>query len=84
MYHIPKEIGETNMYAVHFIENNNVLLTQLLQRVPTEGEELKIKGRKAKVSSVKNVDELHVHVHVTLEVVKVSKFVVDNSKKKKR
>lgn len=84
MNHIPKEIGETNMYAVHFIENNNVLLTQLLQRVPTEGEELKIKGRKATVSSVKNVDELHVHVQVTLEVVKKSKFVVDNSKKKKR
>ncbi|MFB5197550.1 hypothetical protein ACE198_22025 [Neobacillus sp. KR4-4] len=72
------------MYAVHFIENNNVLLTQLLQRVPTEGEELKIKGRKATVSSVKNVDELHVHVQVILEVVKKSKFVVDNSKKKKR
>ncbi|PFP25885.1 hypothetical protein COJ96_19200 [Bacillus sp. AFS073361] len=72
------------MYAVHFIDNNNVLLTQLLQRVPTEGEELKIKGRKATVSSVKNVDELHVHVQVTLEVVKKSKFVVDNSKKKKR
>ncbi|MEH7308126.1 hypothetical protein V7137_24000 [Neobacillus drentensis] len=72
------------MFAVHFIENNNVLLTQLLNRVPTEGEELKIKGRKATVSSVKNVDELNVHVLVTVEVVKKSKFVVDNSKKKKR
>ncbi|MBV7504526.1 hypothetical protein KW850_04500 [Bacillus sp. sid0103] len=72
------------MFAVHFIENNNVLLTQLLNRVPTEGEELKIKGRKATVSSVKNVDELNVHVLVTVEVVKKSKFVVDNTKKKKR
>lgn len=72
------------MFAVHFIENNNVLLTQLLKNVPTEGEELKIKGRKAKVASVKNIDELNIHVLVTLEVVKKSKFVVDNSKKKKR
>ncbi|WP_308128753.1 hypothetical protein [Bacillus sp. sid0103] len=84
MIHIPQEIGEIDMFAVHFIENNNVLLTQLLNRVPTEGEELKIKGRKATVSSVKNVDELNVHVLVTVEVVKKSKFVVDNTKKKKR
>jgi hypothetical protein len=72
------------MFAVHFIENNNVLLTQLLNRVPTEGEELKIKGRKAKVTSVKDIDELNIHVLVTLEVVNKNKFVVDNSKKKKR
>jgi hypothetical protein len=72
------------MFAVHFIENNNILLTQLLKTVPTEGDELKIKGRKAKVGSVKNIDELNVHVLVTLEVVNKSKFVVDNSKKKKR
>ncbi|MEH7074926.1 hypothetical protein [Neobacillus drentensis] len=73
------------MFAVHFIENNNVLLTQLLNRVPTEGEELRIKGRKAKVASVKNIDDLNIHVQVTVEVVnKASKFVVDQSKKKKR
>jgi glycine cleavage system H lipoate-binding protein len=72
------------MFAVHFIEKNNVLLTQLLNRVPTEGEELKIKGRKAKVESVKNIDDLNIHVQVTIEVVKQNKLVVDNSKKKKR
>jgi hypothetical protein len=72
------------MFAVHFIEKDNVLLTQLLNNVPTEGEELRIKGRKAKVFSVKNVDELNILVHVTLEVVNKSKFVVDNTKKKKR
>lgn len=74
------------MFAVHFIENNTVLLTQLLNRVPAEGEELKIKGRKAKVSSVKDIDELNVHVQVIIEVVNVNKnkLVVDNSKKKKR
>ncbi|SMQ77422.1 hypothetical protein SAMN05444673_2746 [Bacillus sp. OV166] len=72
------------MFAVHFIEKNNVLLTQLLNRVPTEGEELKIKGRKAKVASVKNIDDLNIHVQVTIEVVNKNKLVVDNSKKKKR
>jgi hypothetical protein len=78
-------MGEAKMFAVHFIENNNVLLTQLLNRVPAEGEELKIKGRKAKVSSVKDIDELNVHVQVIIEVVvNKNKLVVDNSKKKKR
>ncbi|PGY08353.1 hypothetical protein [Bacillus sp. AFS031507] len=72
------------MFAVHFIEKNNVLLTQLLNRVPTEGDELKIKGRKAKVESVKNIDDLNIHVQVTIEVVNKNKLVVDNSKKKKR
>ena len=72
------------MFAVHFIENNNVLLTQLLNRVPAEGEELKIKGRKAKVASIKNIDELNIHVLVSLEVVNKKNLVVDNSKKKKR
>jgi hypothetical protein len=72
------------MFAVHFIEKNNVLLTQLLNRVPAEGEELKIKGHKAKVASIKNIDELNIHVLVTLEVVNKKNLVVDNSKKKKR
>lgn len=72
------------MFAVHFIENNNVLLTQLLNRVPAEGDELRIKGRKAKVSSVKSIDDQTVHVQVIIEVVNKNKQVVDNSKKKKR
>ena len=72
------------MFAVHFFEKKNLLLSQLLNRVPTEGEDLKIKGRKAKVTSVTNVDEKVVHVQVVVEVVQKSKFVVDNAKKKKR
>ncbi|MFZ7946181.1 MULTISPECIES: hypothetical protein [Bacillaceae] len=72
------------MFAVHFFEKKNLLLSQLLQRVPTEGEDLKIKGKKAKVSSVSSVDENVFHVQVVVETVKKSKFVVDNAKKKKR
>ncbi|EKN66137.1 hypothetical protein BABA_17042 [Neobacillus bataviensis LMG 21833] len=72
------------MFAVHFFEKKNLLLSQLLNRVPTEGEDLKIKGRKAKVTSVTNVDEKIVHVQVVVETVTKSKFVVDNAKKKKK
>ena len=75
------------MFAVHFFENKNLLLSQLLQRVPSIGEELKIKGRKAKISSVTNVEENKVHVQVVIEKEKVTlgkNAVVDLSKKRKR
>lgn len=72
------------MFAVYFYENKNLLLSQLLKRVPSLGEDLTIKGRKAKVSSVDSIDEKSVHVQVTLEKVNKSKLVVENPNKKKR
>jgi hypothetical protein len=75
------------MFAVHFFENKNLLLSQLLQTVPSVGEELKIKGRKAKISSVTNVEENKFHIQVVIEIEKVTKgknAVVDLSKKRKR
>ncbi|EDL66727.1 hypothetical protein [Bacillus sp. SG-1] len=71
------------MYIVYFYENRNLLLHQLRQSVPAEGEELKIKGRKAKVESTQATEGNKVHVQVQLEKV-VKKPAVDLSKKKKR
>jgi len=73
------------MFAVHYFENKNLLLSQLLQRVPSVGEELKIKGRKAKISSVTNVEDNKFHIQVVLEKVNKNKTAaIDPSKKKKR
>lgn len=72
------------MFAVYFFENKNVLLNQLLKRVPSVGEDIKIKGRKGKVASVKSMDEKIFHVQVIFEIVNKNKLIVDNSKKKKR
>ena len=74
------------MFVVHFLENKNELLSQLLKHVPSVGEDVVIKGRKGKVSSVTNLDEKHIHVQLFFEKVKVNKgkSIVDNSKKKKR
>ncbi|MBI0578732.1 hypothetical protein IEC97_15315 [Neobacillus cucumis] len=74
------------MFVVYFFDNKNLLLTQLLQRVPSVGEDLKIKGRKGKVSSVTSVDEQKFQVQIVLEAVNKNKqaAAVDNSKKKKR
>lgn len=75
------------MFAVHFFENNTILLTQLLRQVPSVGEELTIKGRKGKVSNVNSIDEKNVHVHLIIEKVNKNnknKPLLDNSKKKKK
>jgi predicted phosphatase len=71
------------MFAVYFFENKNLLLSQLLKRVPSEGEDLTIKGRKGKVSSVNIIDEKNIHVQVILENITKNKLLVDNSLKKK-
>jgi hypothetical protein len=71
------------MYIVYFYENRNLLLHQLRQRVPAEGEEFKIKGRKAKVLSVQYPEGNKVQVQVSLEPI-IKKAAVDLSKKKRR
>lgn len=81
---IPNEIGETKMFVVYFYENKNLLLSKLLKRLPSVGEDLTIKGRKGKVSSVNCIDEKIFYVQVILENVSKNKLIVDNSKKKKR
>jgi hypothetical protein len=71
------------MFAVYFFENKNLLLSQLLKHVPSEGESLTIKGRKGKVSRITIIDEKNVHVQVILENVNKNKPLVENSLKKK-
>jgi hypothetical protein len=72
------------MFDVYFFENKNLLLSQLLKRVPSIGEDLTIKGRKGKVSSVNSINEKKIHVQVILDTVNKKKIIVDDSKKKKR
>lgn len=73
------------MFVVYFFEKKNLLLSQLLKRVPSVGENLTIKGRKGKVSSVTSSDGEKFVVQVFFEAVNKNKqLIVDNSKKKKR
>jgi hypothetical protein len=78
--------GETRMFVVHFLDNKNELLNQLLRNVPSVGDDVVIKGKKGKVSSVIPIDEKHIQVQLFFEKVKVNKGkgIIDNSKKKKR
>ncbi|WP_342598182.1 hypothetical protein MHB48_11270 [Psychrobacillus sp. FSL H8-0483] len=74
------------MFAIHFFENNTRLLIQALRRIPSVEEELKIKGRKGKVISVKMMEENIYHVHVEFEKIVVKNLAAakDLGKKKKR
>ncbi|WP_313799604.1 hypothetical protein [Cytobacillus sp.] len=73
------------MFTVYFFENKDLILSQLLNRVPTVGETLTIKGRKGKISSVTSLDEKKLHVQVLLEKKgNKNQTPIDNSKKKKR
>ncbi|KZZ85756.1 hypothetical protein [Bacillus sp. SJS] len=70
--------------TVHFFDGKNVVLSQMLKRVPSVGEDLKIKGKLGKVSEVIQTDEKNVRVLVAFQSVIKSKAAADNSKKKKR
>lgn len=52
--------------------------------MPSLDGDLKIKGRKGKISSVEQIDEKNIHVQIILESIKKSNLITDKSKKKKR
>jgi phage-related protein len=51
---------------VVYYEKSDILLSQLLNEVPTEGQGIKIKGRKGEVLRVERINEKKFHVHVEL------------------
>jgi hypothetical protein len=72
------------MNVVHFLENNAVVLSQLRNQIPAVDENVKIKGRKGIVLSVKQMEENKFHVHVVFEKIIKNKLLAKDPKKKKR
>lgn len=72
------------MILVHFLENNSIVLSQLLKNIPSVDENIKIKGKKGKVVSVKNINENTIHVNVMFEKVTKNQPALKDDKKKKR
>jgi hypothetical protein len=73
------------MFVVHFFENNTVVLTQLLRNIPSVDGNIKIKGRKGKVLSIKKMEKNIVHVYVEFEkIIKNQLLSSKDSKKKKQ
>lgn len=73
------------MYAIHFYENNNYVLNQVLRNIPAIDENVTIKGRKGKVTNVQEIKENVYYVFVEFEkVVDKSKAAALDPKKKRR
>lgn len=72
------------MAVVHFVEEGSIVLTQLLTHIPNIDETIKIKGRKGKVISIKEVEENHFHVLVSLDKHLKNQIIEKDPKKKKR
>lgn len=77
--------GESKMMVIHFLENKTVVLSQLVKQIPSVDENIRIKGRKGKVTNVEKVKENVYHVHVVFEQVKkVQLASAKDNKSKKR
>ena len=70
------------MVVVRFLENKTVVLSQLLKQIPSVDENIKIKGRKGKVTSIENVKENVIHAHVVFEQVKKVQPAAKDPKKR--
>ncbi|WP_252504312.1 hypothetical protein [Sporosarcina sp. Marseille-Q4943] len=73
------------MYAIHFYENNNYVLNQVLRTIPSLDDNVTLKGRKGKVTNVEEIKENVYYVFVEFEkVVDKSKTAALDPKKKRR
>ena len=72
------------MFAVHFMEKNITVLTQVLREIPAVDDDLKIKGRKGKVISVQETEGNGIHVQIAFEKVVDKKASIKDLGNKKR
>ncbi|MCM3745225.1 hypothetical protein M3193_13885 [Sporosarcina luteola] len=73
------------MYAIHFYENKNYVLNQVLRNIPSIDDNVTLKGRKGKVLSVEEIKENVYYVFVEFEkVVDKKKLAAEELAKKKR
>lgn len=72
------------MHVVHFYENKISVLNQLLIRIPTIDENIQIKGRKAKVVDVIQINERQYQVNVLFEKIAKKQPLTKDLGKKKR
>lgn len=72
------------MYAVHFYEKNTLFISKLLNEVPALGSDIRLKGRKGKITDVTQIEEKKYHVQIELEVIKKVPLVSAVDKKKRK
>lgn len=71
------------MFVTHYYENKTSVLSQLLVKLPTIEEDIRIKGRKAKVTEVLQIDVNQYHVKIIFEKIPKKQPLNDLGKKKR-
>ncbi len=71
------------MFVTHFYENKTSVLSQLLVNLPAVEENIKIKGRKAKVVQVIQLDDHNYQVSIIFEKVPKKQPIKELGKKKR-
>ena len=72
------------MNVIHFYENRTEVLNQFVVRIPDVDEDIRIKGKKAKVMQVNQIDKNKYHVHVLFEkIIKKQPLAKELGKKKR-
>ena len=71
------------MFVTHFYENKTSVLSQLLVSLPIVEENIKIKGRKAKVVQITQIDDHNYHVSIIFEKIPKKQPLKEIGKKKR-
>ncbi|MDD1505195.1 MULTISPECIES: hypothetical protein [Lysinibacillus] len=71
------------MFVTHFYENKTSVLSQLLVNLPTVEENIKIKGRKAKVVQIVQIDDNNYQVSIIFEKIAKKQPLKEIGKKKR-
>lgn len=71
------------MYVTHFYENKTSVLSQLLVSLPTVKDDIKIKGRKAKIVQITQIDDYNYHVSIIFEKIPKKQPLKEIGKKKR-
>lgn len=71
------------MFVTHFYENKTSVLSQLLVNLPTVEENIKIKGRKAKVVQIVQIDDYNYQVRIIFEKIPKKQPLKEIGKKKR-
>ncbi|MGM9985809.1 MAG: hypothetical protein ACI35O_01155 [Bacillaceae bacterium] len=72
------------MVVIHYYSKKTELVNLLCQQTPLVGDNVVIKGRKAKILDIKEMREGHLLVEVELEAIKKVKINSLDNKKKRR
>jgi hypothetical protein len=72
------------MVTIQYYENNSLFLCQLVHQAPSVDENIKIKGQKAKVIRINEVNEKLTHVHIVIEKIVKKPLLSKELQRRKR